>query len=98
MTLVICDEKPSIQARQRKHVLRGPRPRNAMRVEHEYERRGALCYFAAWDVRHAKLFGHCTPKSGIARPLQTNWSVRFRADLAHLLSRLNASDTLPLSA
>ena len=37
-----------------------------MRVEHEYERRGALCYFAAWDVRHAKLFGHCAPTSGIA--------------------------------
>ena len=65
--LVICaDEKPSIQARQRKHVPRSPRPRQAMRVEHEYERRGALCYFAAWDVRHAKLFGHCAPTSGIA--------------------------------
>ena len=37
--LVICaDEKPSIQARQRKHVPRGPRPRQAMRVEHEYGR------------------------------------------------------------
>ena len=65
--MVICaDEKPSIQARQRKHVPRGPRRRQAMRVEHEYERRGALCYFAAWDVRHAKLFGHCATKSGIA--------------------------------
>ena len=65
--LVICaDEKPSIQARQRTHVPRSPRPREAMRVEHEYERRGALCYFAAWDVRHAKLFGHCAPTSGIA--------------------------------
>ena len=65
--MVICaDEKPSIQARLRKHVPRGPRPRQAMRVEHEYERRGALCYFAAWDVRHAKLFGHCATKSGIA--------------------------------
>ena len=65
--MVICaDEKPSIQARLRKHVPCGPRPRQAMRVEHEYERRGALCYFAAWDVRHAKLFGHCATKSGIA--------------------------------
>ena len=35
--MVICaDEKPSIQARQRKHVRRGPRPRQPMRVEHEY--------------------------------------------------------------
>ena len=74
--MVICaDEKPSIQARQRKHVPRGPRPRQPMRVEHEHGRRGALCYFAAWDVRHAKLFGHCAPTSGIAPP-STNWSVR----------------------
>ena len=65
--MVICaDEKPSIQARQRKHVPRSPRPRQPMRVEHEYQRRGALCYFAAWDVRYAKLFGHCAPTSGIA--------------------------------
>ena len=65
--VVICaDEKQSIQARQRKHVPRSPRPRQAMRVEHEYERRGALCYCAAWDVRHAKLFGHCAPTSDIA--------------------------------
>ena len=41
--MVICaDEKPSIQARQRMHVPRGPRPRQAMRAEYEYERRGAL--------------------------------------------------------
>lgn len=66
---VICaDEKPSIQARARKHptlpaaagVARG------QRVEHEYERRGALCYLAAWDARRAKLFDRCAPKDGIA--------------------------------
>ena len=28
-----------------------------MRVEHEYERRGALAYLAAWDVHRARLFG-----------------------------------------
>jgi len=26
---------------------------------------GALCYFAAWDVRRAKLFGRCEQTSGI---------------------------------
>jgi hypothetical protein len=66
---VICaDEKPSIQARARKHptlpaaagVARG------QRVEHEYKRQGALCYLAAWDARRAKLFDRCTPKDGIA--------------------------------
>jgi hypothetical protein len=37
-----------------------------MRVEHEYERRGALAYRAAWDVHHARLFGRCEPTTGIA--------------------------------
>ena len=36
-----------------------------MRVEHTYARDGALVYLAAWDVRRAKLFGRCEPKSGI---------------------------------
>jgi DDE superfamily endonuclease len=65
--VVCCDEKPSIQARARKHatlpaaagVARG------QRVEHEYERKGALCYLAAWDARRAKLFDRCAPKDGI---------------------------------
>ncbi|HVM00136.1 MAG TPA: transposase [Egibacteraceae bacterium] len=37
-----------------------------MRVEHEYHRRGALAYLAAWDVHHAKVFGRCEATSGIA--------------------------------
>ena len=65
---VVCaDEKPSIQARRRKHprlpathgVSRG------QRVEHEYEREGALCYLAAWDARRAKVFDRCARKDGI---------------------------------
>ena len=36
-----------------------------MRVEHEYERLGALNYLAAWDVRRAKIFGRCEAQSGI---------------------------------
>ena len=38
----------------------------AMRVEHEYERGGALAYLAAWDVHQARLFGRCEPTTGIA--------------------------------
>jgi hypothetical protein len=34
-------------------------------VEHEYERKGALAYLAAWDVHRAKLFGRCEAKNGI---------------------------------
>jgi hypothetical protein len=37
-----------------------------MRVEHEYERGGALAYPAAWEVHQAPLFGRCEPTTGIA--------------------------------
>jgi hypothetical protein len=64
---VICaDEKPSIQARARLHPTGAPLPGgDGQLVEHEYERMGALCYLAAWDVRRAKLFDRCEPKGGI---------------------------------
>jgi hypothetical protein len=37
-----------------------------MRVEHEYQRGGALAYLAAWDVYRGKVFGRCEPSTGIA--------------------------------
>jgi len=37
-----------------------------MRVEHEYHRRGAWAYVAAWVVHRARLFGRCEAGSGIA--------------------------------
>jgi hypothetical protein len=64
---VICaDEKTSIQARRRVHPTVTPRAGRAMRVEHEYDRGGALAYIAALDVHRAKLFGRCEAHSGIA--------------------------------
>jgi hypothetical protein len=36
-----------------------------MRVEHEYDRGGALAYMAAWDVHRAKIMGRCEPTTGI---------------------------------
>jgi hypothetical protein len=63
---VVCaDEKTSIQARARIHPGSPPAPGRAARVEHEYKRRGALAYLAAWDVRRARVFGRCEPSSGI---------------------------------
>jgi hypothetical protein len=63
---VICaDEKPSIQARARIHPGLPPAPGRGQRVEHTYERRGALTYLGAWDVRRAKLFGRSEPRGGI---------------------------------
>ena len=63
---VICaDEKTSIQARSRIHPGSPPGPGRPGRVEHEYERRGALAYLAAWDVHRARVFGCCAPSTGI---------------------------------
>ncbi|MGH7410406.1 MAG: IS630 family transposase, partial [Candidatus Methylomirabilis sp.] len=64
---VICaDEKTSIQARRRKHRSTAPQPGQPMRVEHEYLRKGAWAYLAAWDVHQARVFGRCERKTGIA--------------------------------
>ena len=63
---VVCaDEKPSIQARKRKATTLPAAPGDPIKVEHEYERMGALCYLAAWDARRAKIFDRCAPKDGI---------------------------------
>ena len=61
-----ADEKTSIQARCRCHPTLPPAKARTMRVEHEYERGGALQYLAAWDCHHAKLFGRCEPKTGVS--------------------------------
>ena len=64
---VICaDEKTSIQARRRKHRSAAPQSGRPMRVEHEYVRKGAWAYLAAWDVHQARVFGRCEHKTGIA--------------------------------
>ena len=63
--VVSADEKTSLQARIRLHPTQAPAPGQAMRVEHEYQRGGALAYLAAWDVRRAKVFGRCEQTTGI---------------------------------
>jgi hypothetical protein len=63
---VICsDEKTSIQARRRLAPVTAPTSGRYGRVEHEYERMGALAYMAAWDVHQAKVFGLCRSTTGI---------------------------------
>jgi transposase len=64
--VISADEKTSIQARCRCHPTLPPAPGRPMRVEHEYDRGGALAYLAAWDVHHARLLGRCEPSTGIA--------------------------------
>jgi hypothetical protein len=63
--VISADEKTSIQTRIRKHATTPPRPKQAMRVEHEYDRGGALAYLAAWDVHRAKVHARCEPTTGI---------------------------------
>jgi transposase len=63
--VISADEKTSIQARCRCHPTLPPGQARVMRVEHEYERGGALAYLAAWDLHQARLFGRCEPTTGI---------------------------------
>jgi len=64
--VISADEKTSIQARRRKHATQTCRPRTPMHVEHEYFRCGAWTYIAGLDVHHARIFGRCESKNGIA--------------------------------
>jgi hypothetical protein len=64
-SVVCADGKPSIQARPRKHRTLPAGPSDPLKVEHEYERIGALCYLAAWDARRARIFDRCAAKDGI---------------------------------
>ena len=64
--VISADEKTSIQARRRLHPTLPPGPEEPMRVEHEYERKGAWVYLAAWDVRRARIHGRCEHRTGIA--------------------------------
>jgi hypothetical protein len=65
--LVVCaDEKTSIQARCRCHPTLPPGKARLMRVNHDYDRGGAVAYLAAYDVGRAKVMGRCEPTTGIA--------------------------------
>lgn len=63
--VVSADEKTSIQARCRCHPTLPPGRARLMRVEHEYQRRGALAYLAAYDVHRAQVMGRCEDATGI---------------------------------
>lgn len=63
--VISSDEKTSIQARVRCHATLPPGPGRRRRVEHEYQRGGALQYLAAWDVQAGRVIGRCEAKTGI---------------------------------
>lgn len=58
--IVLCvDEKTSLQPRTRLAPTLPAQPGLPVRVEHEYERKGALNLFAAFDTRTGKVYGQC---------------------------------------
>src|SRR3972149_3865224 len=61
-----ADEKISIQARARKHPTLPPRPGEAMRVEHEYRRRGPCGDVGAGGVWCAQTKARAPPHRGAA--------------------------------
>lgn len=57
--VVLCvDEKTSLQPRTRKSPTLAAQPGLPLRVEHEYERKGALNLFAAFDTRTGQVYAH----------------------------------------
>jgi hypothetical protein len=80
--VISADEKPSIQARARVHPSLPPAAGHGQRVEHTYERRGALTYLAAWDVRRGQVLGRSEPKGGIAPFDRLVWQVMTKEPYA----------------
>jgi transposase len=57
--VVLCaDEKTSLQPRTRRSPTLPAKPDLPVRVEHEYQRKGALNLFAAFDTRTGKVYGY----------------------------------------
>lgn len=63
--VISADEKTSIQARCRCHPTLRPGVARMMRVNHDYDRGGALAYLAAWDIHRAQVMGRCEATTGI---------------------------------
>jgi len=64
--VISADEKTSIQARCRCHPTLPTGKARQIRVNHDYDRRGAVAYLAAYDVHRGKVFGRCENTTGIA--------------------------------
>jgi hypothetical protein len=57
--VVLCvDEKTSLQPRTRLSPTLAAKPGLPIRVEHEYQRKGALNLFAAFDTRTGRVYAH----------------------------------------
>jgi transposase len=82
---VLCvDEKTSLQPRTRKSPTLPARPGQPVRVEHEYQRKGALNLFAAFDTRTGRVY---------ARTAERKRQVEFIAFLEQLDREIPAAIT-----
>ena len=63
--VISSDEKTSIQARCRCHRTLAPGVARAMRVNHDYDRGGAVAYLGSYDVHRGTVFGRCEDTTGI---------------------------------
>jgi transposase len=69
--IVLCaDEKTSLQPRTRLAPTLAAQPGLPVRVEHEYERKGALNLLAAFDTRTGKVYGQCYERKRQAEFIQ----------------------------
>ncbi len=64
-TVVTCCAVCPIQARCRCHPGLPPGRARAMRVNDTHRRGGAVAYLAAYDIRHARVFGRTEERTGI---------------------------------
>jgi hypothetical protein len=80
--VISADAKPSIQARKRIHPGAPPAPGRGQLIEHEYERKGAVTYLDAWDVRRGKIMGRSEAKGGIAAFDRLVWQVMTKEPYA----------------
>ena len=63
--ILSADAKPSIQARSRVHATLPAAPGRPVRVEHEYERHGALALLACLDVHAGRVLASTPGTTGI---------------------------------
>ena len=74
--VVCCDEKPSIQARRRKHTTlpAAPAVKRGQRVEHEYERGGALATSLPGTPGARSCSIAAPPRTGSSRSINSSTS------------------------
>jgi len=83
--IVLCvDEKTSLQPRPRRSPTLAAQPGRPVRVEHEYQRKGALNLFAAFDTRSGQVY---------ARTAERKRQVEFLAFLEQLDREVPAEKT-----